>query len=284
MKSSEQEASLYSGEKDVEVFRIAQQNTIFNLYAKRHLDTIFAKVPNPVILDVGCSDGININLRLQGRNYHSLLGIDIDPEKIRSATADNPRQSFEVMDVCAPGFPEQLSSWLDARGLEGFDLIHISSVLMHVPDQEAVLSALRPFLTEQGILFIQDEDDGCNLVYPSDPFFDAAFALWDQSLESGDRHNGRRLPTLLRQAGYSDVRLLSSTISSLDVPRECLEAYWDLYFNSDLWSADAPEFFSNPAAIDQLSEYRRLQPQYRQAFLEGRFFVLMGVFFLTATR
>lgn len=279
-----QQASLYSGEKDVEVFRIAQQNTIFNQYANNHLDAIFTQVPYPVILDVGCSDGVNINLRLNGRNYHSLLGIDINSEKIHRAPSGDPRQYYEVMDVSDPDFSSKLRAWLNNHGLKGFDLIHISSVLMHLPNQEAVLTALRPFLTEHGILFIQDEDDGCNMVYPSNLFFETAFNLWDQSLESGDRRNGRRIPAALRQAGYSNIRLLSSTISSLDVPKENLGAYWDLYFNSDLWSADSPDYFSDPKAFEQLMEYRRLQPKYRQAFLDGRFFVLMGVFFITANR
>lgn len=284
--AQENSASLYSGEKDVEVFRIAQQNAIYNVYANRLLDGLFLSYEAPDVLDIGCSDGKNINLRLKGRSYRSLLGIDIDPDKIRQA-ADafrDPRQSFSVMNVSDPGFPDQLRAYLAQKGLDGFHIIHISSVLMHVGNPEAVLGILRTFLTADGTLFIQDEDDGLNLAYPPDGFFTDAFYLWEHSLESGDRHFARKLPGFLAACGYRDIELKSACISSLDCQEGTREAFWDLYFNCDLWSADSPAYFDNAESLDKLSVYRERHPSYRQAFLDGKYFILLGVFFLTAKR
>ena len=280
------EVSLYSGEKNVEVFRIARQNAVFNLYANRHLDEVFRSYDAPDILDVGCSDGKSVDLRLRGRRIHTLVGIDIDPDKIRQAQAffPAPERQFRVMDVTAPDFGDRMRAELDRIGIEGFHIIHISSVLMHLPDPASALRNLRPFLLPEGTLFIQDEDDGLNLASPADPFFTDAFYLWDHSLESGDRHSGRKIPGHLEAAGYRDVRLLSTTISSLDAGEELRESFWDVYFNCDLWSADSAEYFDDPGALDLLASYRERQQAYRQAFLDGKYFVLMGIFYFTAKK
>lgn len=282
----ENSASLYSGEKDVEVYRIAQQNAIYNVYANRYLDELFLSYDAPDVLDIGCSDGKNINLRLKGRSYHSLLGIDIDPDKIHLASEAfrDPRQSFAVLNVSAPGFQEQLRAYLYQKKLEGFHIIHISSVLMHVGNPKAVLGILRSFLTPDGTLFIQDEDDGLNLAYPQDDFFTDAFYLWEHSLESGDRNFARKIPGYLADCGYHDIALKSACISSLDCLEGTREAFWDLYFNCELWSADSPAYFDNDESLDKLSTYRERHPSFRKAFLEGKYFILLGVSFFTAKR
>ena len=282
----ENSASLYSGEKDVEVYRIAQQNAIYNVYANRYLDELFLSYDAPDVLDIGCSDGKNINLRLKGRSYHSLLGIDIDPDKIFLAkeTFRDPRQSFAVVDVSDPEFPEQLRSYLAQQGVEGFHIIHVSSVLMHVGNPKTVLEILHSFLVPGGTLFIQDEDDGLNLAYPPDDFFTDAFYLWEHSLESGDRHFARKIPGYLADCGYHDIELKSACISSLDCREGTREAFWNLYFNCELWSADSPAYFDNDESLDKLSIYRERHPSYRKAFLEGKYFILLGVSFFTAKR
>lgn len=285
--SFEQEkASLYSGAKDVEVYRIAQQNAIFNEYANRHLDHLFLNFKTPDILDVGCSDGKNINLRLQGRSYHSLLGIDIDPQKIKQAKIDfrDSRQSYLTLDITADDFTDNLKKYLSDRSLDGFDLILISSVLLHLKDPGKALSSLRPFLKPKGFLFIQDEDDGFNISYPQADFFKDAFYLWEHSLESGDRYFARKLPKLLKGCGYHSINLLSTTITSLDFGKERLDAFWDLYFNIDLWSADSPEFFNNYDSLLKLENYRKEHQRFKKAFLRKEFFITLGIFFYTARR
>lgn len=279
-----EKASLYSGIKEVEVYRIAQQNTIYNEYANRHLDRVFLKFKAPDVLDVGCSDGKNINLRLQGRSYHSLIGIDIDSKKIEQAIIDHPdnRQTFICMDVASDDFIEKMQSCLAQRNQDGFDIIHISSVLLHLKDPGEVLSRLRSFLRPKGLLFIQEEDDGLNLSYPHADFFQDAFYLWEHSLESGDRFFARKLPKLLKKSGYRNIRLLSTTITSLDFGNDRLEAFWDLYFNIDLWSADSPEFFNNYDSLLKLKQYHKVHQRYKKAFMKREYFVSLGIFFFIA--
>ncbi len=281
-----EKASLYSGAKDIETYRIAQQNAIFNEYATRHLDRIFLRFKSPDILDVGCSDGKNINIRLQGRSYHSLMGIDIDAEKINQAQADFPdsRQVYFPMDITANGFLDNMLRILTERGQDGFDIIHISSVLLHLKSPGEVLSRLRALLRPKGLLFIQEEDDGLNFSYPQADFFQDAFYLWEHSLESGDRHFARKLPHLLKESGFRTVNLLSTTITSLDFEKDRLESFWDLYFNINLWSADSPEFFNNYESLLKLDNYRKIHQKFKNAFLRREYFVSLGIFFYTAEK
>ena len=285
--SFEQEkASLYSGEKEIEVFRIFQQNAVFNKYAERYLDQIFLRYNSPAVLDVGCSDGKNINIRLKGRAYTSLLGIDIDTEKIRLAQKDiqNSKQTFLCCDISSDHFHQEIVSYLESNHLRGFDLIHVSSVLLHLKNPVEALAELRSLLSPKGTIFIQDEDDGPNLAFPQAPFFDDAFYLWDHSLESGDRKFARKLPFMLKKAGFHNINLLSTTISSLDFKKELLEAFWDLYFNCDLWSANSAEYFNNFESLMKLQNYRKQHEKYKRAFLRGKFFIQLGIYYLTATK
>ena len=237
-------------------------------------------------MDVGCSDGKNINLRLQGRSYHSLLGIDIDSQKITQATEDfhDSRQTYLTLDITADDFSTQLQKYLSDKSLYGFDLILISSVLLHLKDPGKALSSLRSFLKPKGFLFIQEEDDGLNFAYPQADFFKDAFYLWEHSLESGDRYFARKLPKLLKECGYRNINLLSTTITSLDFGKERLDAFWDLYFNIDLWSADSPEFFNNYDSLLKLENYRKEHQRFKRAFLRREFFITLGIFFYTVRR
>lgn len=280
----EKTISLYSGEKDKEVFRISRQNTVYNHYANRILDGVFSCFESPDILDIGCSDGVNINLRLKGRLYNSLLGIDKDPVKVELAKASfhDGKQTFISGDICHPDSFDAVAAYLRAKGIPGFHIIHIASVLLHLPDVGFVLKNAHSLLRDDGVIFIQDEDDGENIVFPDHPFFGDAFYLWDHSLESGDRRFARKIPSLLKESGFRQIKVQSTTISSLDFSEDRLEAFWDLYFNCDLWSADEPHYFDDSQSLAKLDDYRRQHASMKQSFLDGNYFILLGVFFILA--
>ena len=124
------------------------QNKLFNRYASKYLDEIFEKIDNPNVLDVGCSDCSNILLRLEGRNYNHLVGIDYNKDKISEATeklGDN-RHHFIALDLNSDDFISEMISSLWKTDVRGFDLIHISSVLyFFVTIFFLELAILKPF-------------------------------------------------------------------------------------------------------------------------------------------
>ena len=278
--------SIYSSESEIEIERLDNQNALYNSYAFKHLDAVFEEISSPAILDIGCNDGKNIIKRVKDRNYSSLLGVDIDQNKIKQAITNyqSDKNDFIVADILSEEFDKKIENYLCEKNINGFDLIHVASVLLHLKDPKSAIRKMFKYLNKGGIVFIQDEDDGLNAVYPHDAFFDDAFYIWDHSYESGDRHFARKIPGLLVDAGFKDIDIKSTTISSIDSHGQFKETIWDMYFNSDLWVAAEQIHFNNTKAFEKCKEYRQKQPQYRHDYLNGKYFVVLGIFFVTAKK
>lgn len=278
--------SIYSTEKEVERIRLSEQNKFYYRYAKQYLDDVFAKYDNPYVLDIGCDNGANIMMRLEGRNYGYLLGVDKEQTTVAEANANygSDKASFVVCDVTSEQFFRVIFSEMQRIGTFGFDIIHISAVLLHLPKVEDLLKNLYMILKQGGTIFIQDEDDGVNLAYPYSKFFDDVFYVWEHSYESGDRKMGRKLPLLLKSAGFSQIKLLSATMTSEDFDGKYKNELWDLYFNPELWSADSAAYFDNYEAFSLLSGIFQKHTEMKQAYLDGKYFVMLGVLFYTAVK
>lgn len=284
--TQENSHSIYSVEKDAEQKRLDSQNRLFNEYAKGYLDEVFSNYENPCILDIGCDNGNNTLLRFQNRNYKYIVGIDINEKRIAEANEinGNEKNTFIKCDVTSQDFFKEMLYVMQTKQITGFDVIHISAVLMHLANAGDVLKNLYMLLNPGGSIFIQDEDDGVNLADPSSKFFENCFYIWDHSLESGDRRMGRKIPLLLKSAGYKDIKIKSTSISSIDFDGKYKEELWDLYFNPELWSTDSAHYFDNYEAFSMLDGIKQHHDQMKQDYMNGNIFLMLGVFFFTAKK
>lgn len=268
-----------------EAKRLQAQNEILCKFTKEYFDKIVK--PNFVILDVGCAAGDSISMRLSGLDYTALLGIDLDADQIRLATEKygSAKNTFAVCNVFYDSFIDILDDFLENQNSFGFDLIHISAVLLHLAEPIKLLHILRRFLKKSGYLLIQDEDDGANIVYPSSSFFDNAFAIWEDSLESGDRHCGRKIPSYLNQAGFKTVCLLKCGVSNCNMTPEESNALWDIYFNYHLWLAADENTFRNVAKANLLlQEYKEKYEAHKAKYDSGNIFLQLGFLFFMAQK
>ena len=285
------ENSIYSASEEIEKERLQKQNRLYNVYAKAPLDKLFERFVTPAVLDVGSFNAENIMLRLDGRVYSHLVCVDKDRDALKEAEqrlSGNPRVSFLEADVTKKTFAVKLKERLSALGLSGFDIIHISSVLLHIKNPKELLSVLHGMLNESGCVFIQEEDDGFNTAYQEDndepSFFNDCFYIWRYSKESGDRFMGRKIAHLLKRAGYSNVELSSSTITSVDYNGEYKEDLWDMYFNSDYWVVDSPDYFEKDDGFEKCLDYKLRHNKMKTRFMRGRIFVSIGVMFYIAQK
>ena len=278
--------SIYSTEKEVEKIRLKAQNRFFYAYAKQYLDNVFAKYPNPAVLDIGCNNGDNIMMRLDGRNYSFLLGVDRDSKSIEEANNvyGSDKTVFITCDVTSPDFFRDIFSQMQKLKIIGFDIIHISSVLLHLGEIDDLLKNLYMLLNFGGTVFIQDEDDGVNLAYPRSQYFDDCFYVWEHSKESGDRKMARKLPLMLQNAGFENVDILSTTVSSVDFDGQYKRELWDLYFNPELWSTDDASYFDNYEAFNKLNIIMEKHKEIEEDYFNGKYFIMLGVFFITAVK
>lgn len=278
--------SIYSAETDEETRRLAIQNAFYNRYASEFIDEAFENLSDVCALDVGCSDGANTILRLGEKDCAHVLGVDKDEKKIARANEvyGDERMAFLYADITAESFSKVLDGYLKSVGREAFDFIHVSAVFLHVKNQSFVLKILYEHLSENGVLFIVDEDDGLNVVYPNSEFFDDCFYIWSKSLESGDRAMGRKLPSLLKGAGFSNIDINRSTIASTDFGGEMREVLWDLYFNPYLWAVPTADYFSEKRAFQKIAPYTAQHDENKRRYMDGEIFIMLGVLFITAKK
>ena len=157
-------------------------------------------------------------MRLEGRKYSFLLGVDKNAVSIEEANKSYASDTcaFIHCDVTSDKFFGDIFSQMQKFGIIGFEIINISAILMHLGKVDGLLKNLYMLLKPNGTVFIQDEDDGVNLAYPPSTYFDDCFYIWEHSKESGDRKMARKLPLILKDAGFKNIKLLSTTISSID--------------------------------------------------------------------
>lgn len=277
-------SSMYHS-SDGETQRLKAQNEIMTEFSKECFGR--AAGNEPVVLDIGCAAGDHIMMQLEGVEYKSLLGVDVDQKQIEQAndTYGSDKNTFCACDILSDEFDDLLSDYLDDHDERAFDLITVSAVLLHVSDPVRLLKTLRRFLKKGGYLLIQDEDDGANVVYPESRFFDIAFSIWEDSKESGDRHCARKIPSYLQKAGYKAVSLEKCGISSAGMDESRREALWDIYFNYHLWLAAEENMFYHVASANKmLAEYKEMYEEHKASYDKGEIFIQLGFYLFIAQK
>jgi ubiquinone/menaquinone biosynthesis C-methylase UbiE len=182
------------------------------------------------LLDLGCGPG-TITADLAERVAPGpTLGVDPAAaviERARANVAARPGGSpgnlrFEVADGYA--LPYEAGS---------FDVVHAHQVLQHLTDPVAALREARRVLAPDGLLAVRDSDYGAKVWAPADPRLDRWLELYHQVTQANraEADAGRYLPTWVRAAGFSDLRVSSSTWTFADPE---IVAWW-----GDLWAERA---------------------------------------------
>jgi len=135
-----------------------------------------------------------------------VIGIERDADQLREAAAqaesDGERHlvEFRVGDAYEP--PLAADEW------GGFDVAHTRFLLEHVPDPLRVVRAMVRAVRPGGRIILADDDHDVLRLHPEPP---GVRSLWEAYMRTYDRagndpYVGRRLVSLLHQAGASPVR------------------------------------------------------------------------------
>ncbi len=105
--------------------------------------------PRPCALDIGCGAGALLTaLSSPPFGYH-VTGIDMSP----IARAYCKKRGFDVLDGALPDqLPAAITSRSPARGGAGYDLIVLSEVIEHVPEDRASIAACVDLLKPGGLV------------------------------------------------------------------------------------------------------------------------------------
>lgn len=280
--SAELKTHLYkTSSKEAE--RLYMQNRLMQQFTKDVYDSVFEELKTFSaihILDVGCSDSTGLMMRLEGHSYTTVLGVDKDAAMAGKAHVNFPddRNTYLAVDVLGENFETIISEYLDGISTDGFELINLSSVLLHIKDPQKLFARLNQFLKKGGFLVIQDEDDGCNFVYPDAQFFQDCFYLYQHSKMSGDRLCGRKIGYYLKDFGMEQIQLRKCGILSAGLDPEYREALWNLYFNPFLWGVVDEGLFDDIKCLKILDTYKQNYYTYKDAYDKGDIVIQLGFF------
>jgi ubiquinone/menaquinone biosynthesis C-methylase UbiE len=163
-------------------------------------------------LDVGCGGGdVTFELARIVGPAGQVLGVDMDETKLELARSEGRQLglsnvAFEVRDV---------SKWEPA---ELFDVAYVRFLLTHLPDPAGLITALRRHIRPGGVFVVEDIDFRGHFAEPACPALDRYVAMYSASVQrrGADPNIGPRLPGLLREAGFEDIRMKLFHPASLD--------------------------------------------------------------------
>jgi 2-polyprenyl-3-methyl-5-hydroxy-6-metoxy-1,4-benzoquinol methylase len=131
----------------------------------------------------------------------AVVGIDLDEELLQLARAEAAEQgldniTFRVGDV--EDFVET-----------GLDLAYARMLLMHLRDPQRTINRMARALRPGGVVAVEDANFAACFTYPPCPAYDK-WSNWSQQIvraRGGDPNLGPRLPSLLSDAGLTDVQV-----------------------------------------------------------------------------
>ena len=154
-------------------------------------------------LDIGCGSGdVTLELARRVGPKGKVVGADIDSTKLDLCRADAQALNignveFRMVDILEhPEKPE-------------FDLVHARFLLTHLSDPAAAVGAFYDHLKFGGLVIAQDIDFTGLFVYPESRAFRRYHELYCRAVRNrgGDPDIGPRLPLLLKERGFEDVKV-----------------------------------------------------------------------------
>ncbi len=155
------------------------------------------------IIDLGCGTGHLIQKLSQEYPLSKFTGVEQDSLLVQAAISrlQNNGSIKQIINSSIEQFDPQS---------EKFDIAIIRLVLEHVPDPLLVLNKIRSILKPEGRIIVIDNDFEYHLsTFPHIEELKDLYKAYRKSRiqDGGDPCIGRRLPALLKQAGFSQIDL-----------------------------------------------------------------------------
>ena len=163
------------------------------------------------ILDVGCGPAI-ITLKLAELCPSSQL-VGLEPDPWRAELAQRAVDGMPQVSIHRGTLTD------NALTPESFDYAYARFVFQHISDPRRELAGAVTLLRRGGRLLVADADDGLLSIHPCPPQLMELQRLSEalQQRRGGDRRIGRKLATLLEDAGLSHVHFKALALTSSDL-------------------------------------------------------------------
>jgi ubiquinone/menaquinone biosynthesis C-methylase UbiE/acyl carrier protein len=196
------EVSTFSTGVQAEVKRLNAQIDLFwdkeiDLYRRWGLSD------NLHIADLGCGPGYLIERLLQ--QFPSSKFVGVEQSTLLADLAQERLKKYSAVENVFKGSIDQFTP-----PEHSFDFVLIRLVLEHVPNPIALLQHIRTFLKPVGKIIVIDNDFDFHLrTFPDIKEFEQLYKAYcaSRTQDHGDPCIGRKLPMLLKAAGFSEIDL-----------------------------------------------------------------------------
>ncbi|MCD8331774.1 MAG: class I SAM-dependent methyltransferase [Oscillospiraceae bacterium] len=202
-----EEITVFQQEQEIE--RLGVQEDLFSPYEQPVYEEVFARLKR-FVLDIGANDGRKTVSRFSNPSIQKVIGLEYNAELVQLARENcaDGRFSFYHFDVEDRSFVPRLKEMMEEQSIPGFDVIHLSFVLMHLRDPAALLEKLKMLLMPKGMLMVMDVNDELSAITPDQG---GRFSQFKRFLQldpcAGDRICAKKMPKLLERLGYQNISL-----------------------------------------------------------------------------
>ena len=210
-----------------EIQRLHQQANVMLGRELRLLRTL-GLAPQHHFLEVGCGPGFLTGAVATLIPQGQAMGLDLSSEMMAVARTivapEHPNVDFQQGSAYELPFDD-----------DSFDFVYSRLVYQHLAEPMAALAQARRVVKPGGKVCVLDIDDGWLSLHPVCPALErfTQRVIESKQRQGGDRHVGRKLAWMMRQAGFSQVQQKVEAFTSLDVG---LEAFLNLttFFKASL--------------------------------------------------
>ena len=288
--SHERTENKYYTTDEKELKRLRTQMNLLKKFDGNVYEGVASAYTSLKVLDLGCSSGDSFFSRFGHLpNLHKAVGIEYNKEAVEKAKATYGSDVFKFYDcdIEAEDFADKLSAICASEGIEKFDVISISMLILHLKKPYNLLKIARKFLASGGTLIVKDIDDGFNMGYPDkDKIFAETISICSESEFSGYRSSGREIYTMLKNSGFTDIKLENLGLSTVGMDYDERAAMFETYFSfivedSRLMAEKYPSVEKYAKGHEWIkANYDRVESE----FMREDFFFVLGFMLFTARK
>lgn len=163
-------------------------------------------------LDCGCGGGdVTFDLARRTGSTGRVVGMDIDDVKLKMARDEAASNGFRHVEF-------RNANINDCELESNFDLVYSRFLLTHLSKPQVALAKMHRALRPGGIVVIEDIDFEGHFCYPECNAFRQYVRLYSEVARrrEADPNIGRRLPSLVSEAGFDRVQVLIVQPAGLD--------------------------------------------------------------------
>jgi len=203
--------------KKNEIERLEIQTRLLWPYEKTVFDPVFFGKTDLSILDIGCNDGQKTVKWFSDNSISKVIGLEYNAdlaEKAQNMFHGN-KYSFYRCDAEDDSFTETIADIMREKGIEKFDIVYLSCVLMHLSNPAKLLRNIRSILSSDSILVIVEANDRVSSLNPdSENLLEDFLDILEMDPLSGNRKTGTQLPEMLKECGYYNIKSIIEKISA----------------------------------------------------------------------